>query len=83
MMGNSKNIIKIADLIFAKFICPGMFPKNAEQGLLNYLDLSGEIKELSIPIKRHNIYNDSFLSLPNYLPIKNYIQQAKMAMQAD
>ena len=75
MIGNSKNIIKITDLIFAKFICPGMFPKNAEQGLFNYLDLTGELKELGIPIKRHNIYNDSFLSLPNYLPIKNYIQQ--------
>jgi hypothetical protein len=75
LMGSSKNIIKIADLIYTRFICPGMFPKNAEQGLLNYLDLSGEIKELSIPIKRHNIYNDSLLSCPESLPIKNYIQQ--------
>ena len=75
LMGNSKNIIKIADLIFARFICPGMFPKNAEQGLLNYLDISGELKELGIPIKRHNIYNDSLLSCPNYLPIKDFIRQ--------
>ena len=75
LMGNSKNIIKIADLIFTRFICPGMFPNNAEQGLLNYLDLSSELKELGISIKRHNIYNDSLLSCPNYLPIKNFIQQ--------
>lgn len=75
LMGNSKNIIKISDLIFNRFICPGMFPRNAEQGLLNYLDLSGELKELNIPIKRHNIYYDSLLSCPELLPIKNYVQQ--------
>lgn len=75
LIGNSKNIIKITDLISTKFICPGMFPNNNEQGLLNYLDLSGELKKLNIPIKRHNIYKDSILSCPNLLPIKNYIQQ--------
>lgn len=75
LMGSSKNIIKISDLIINRFFCPGMFPKKADQGLLNYLDLSGELKELSIPIKRHNIYHDSFLSCPDLLPIKNYIQQ--------
>ena len=48
LMGSSKNIIKIADLIYTRFICPGMFPENAEQGLLNYLDLSGELKGLNI-----------------------------------
>ena len=52
-----------------------MFPENAEQGLLNNLDLSGELKGLNISIKRHNIYNDSFLSCPDLLPIENYIQQ--------
>ena len=75
LMGSSKNIIKISDLFFNRFICPGMFPRNAEQGLLNYLDLSGELKELNIPIKRHNIYNDSIISCPDLLPINNYIQQ--------
>ena len=34
-----------------------------------------DLKELGIPIKRHNIYNDSLLSCPNYLPIQNFIQQ--------
>jgi len=75
LMGSSKNIIKIADLIYTRFFCPGMFPKNAEQGLLNYLDLSNELKELGISIKRYNIYNDSLLSCPNLLPIKKYILQ--------
>ncbi len=75
LIGSSKNIIKISDLMFNRFICPGMFPSNAEQGLLNYLDLSGELKELNITIKRHNIYYDSILSCPDLLPIKNYIQQ--------
>jgi hypothetical protein len=75
LMGSSENIVKIADLIYTRFICPGMFPNNAEQGLLNYLDLSGELKELNITIKRHNIYTDSILSCPDLLPIKNYIQQ--------
>ena len=52
-----------------------MFHNNAEQGLLNYLDLSGELKELGISINRHNIYNGSFLSCPELLPIENYIKQ--------
>jgi len=43
LIGSSKNIIKIADLISTKFICPGIFPNNNEQGLLNYLDLTGEL----------------------------------------
>ena len=75
LMGSSKNIIKITDLVFIRFFCPGMFRRNAEQGLLNYLDLSGELQELNISIKRHNIYNDSIISCPDQLPIKNYIQQ--------
>ena len=75
MIGNSKNILKISELISTRFICSGMFRNNAEQGLLNYLDLSGELKELGISIKRHNIYNDSFLSCPNLLPLENYNKQ--------
>ena len=75
MIGSSKNIIKISELIFLRFICPGLFPNNAEQGLLNYLYLSGELKKLGISILRHNIFNDSLISCPNLLPIKNYTQQ--------
>ena len=75
LIGRSKNIIKITELISNRFICSGMFQNNAEQGLLNYLDLSGELKELSISIKRHNVYNNSFISCPELLPIENYIHQ--------
>ena len=75
LIGSSKNIIKIAELMYTRFICPGMFKNNAEQGLLNYLDLSGELKALDIPIKRHNIYNDSLISNPELLPIYIYIKQ--------
>lgn len=75
MIGSSKNIIKITELISSRFICSGMFPNNAEQGLLNYLDLSGELKELGFPIIRHNIFTGSLLSCPDLLPIKNFSQQ--------
>ena len=75
MIGSSKNIIKIAELISSRFICSGMFPHNAEQGLLNYLDLSGEIKELGFPIHRHNIFTGSLISCPDLLPIENFTQQ--------
>lgn len=75
LLGNSKNIIKIFELISTRLNCPGQFHNNADQGLLNYLDLSGELNELNISIRRHNIYNGSFLSCPNYLPKMNYIQQ--------
>ena len=77
MIGSSKNIIKISELISSRFKCPGMFPFNAEQGLLNYLDLSGELKELGFPIHRHNLFRGSLLSCPDYLPLKNYIRQIK------
>ena len=75
LMGYSKNIIKITELISTRFFCPEMFQNNAEQGLLNYLDLSGELKTLDIPIKRHNVYNDPIISCPNLLPINSYIKQ--------
>ena len=66
--------IKIVELMSTRFFCPGMFRRNAEQGLLNYLDLSGELKELGFPIKHHYIFGGTFLSCPNYLPIKDYIK---------
>ena len=75
LIGSSKNIIKIAEFVSTRFICAGMFPNNNEQGLLNYLDLSGELKTLDIPIKRHNVYNDPIISCPNLLPINSYIKQ--------
>jgi len=75
MIRNPKNIIKLNDLISSRFLCSGMFPENAEQGLLNYLDLSGELKELGFPIHRHNLFNGSLLSCPDLLPIDNYSQQ--------
>ena len=75
MIGTANNIIKLNDLISSRFLCSGMFPENAEQGLLNYLDLSGELKELDFPIHRHNLYNGSLLSCPDLLPIENYTQQ--------
>jgi hypothetical protein len=75
MIGNSKNIIKITELISTRFRCAGMFPNNAEQGLLNYLALSGELKELGFPIHTHNVFNSSLLSCPDLLPIENYTQQ--------
>ena len=74
LVGSSKNIIKIVELMSTRFFCPGMFRRNAEQGLLNYLDLSGELKELGFPIKHHYIFGGTFLSCPNYLPIKDYIK---------
>jgi len=75
LIGKTKNIIKIVDLISTRWTCPGIFKNNAEQGLLNYLDLSDELKELNISIKRHNIYKDSLISCPELLPIKKYIQR--------
>ena len=75
LIGSSENIIKIAELMSTRFICPGLFQRNNEQGLLNYLDLSGELTNLGIPIKRHNIYNDSIISCPNLLPLNSYIKQ--------
>lgn len=40
-----------------------------------YLDLSGELKELNISIRRHNIYNDSLISCPEYMPMPDFIRQ--------
>ena len=75
MIGNSKNIIKIFELMTSKYNCSDTFPTYSDQGLLNYLDLSGELKELNIPIHRHNIFNGSLISCPDLLPIANYSKQ--------
>lgn len=75
MVGSSKNIIKILELLTSKYICTGTFPRFSDQGLLNYLDLSGELKELGFPIQRHNIFNGSLISCVDQLPIENFIQQ--------
>ena len=75
MIGNSKDIIKLTDLISTRFNCAGMFPYSQEQGLLNYLYLSGEINELGINIHLHSVDNGSLLSCPNHLPIGKYTQR--------
>ena len=75
MIGSSKNIIKITKLITSRFICPGMFLNNAEQGLLNYLYLSGELKELGFTIYRHSVSKGRLISCPNKLPIEIFNHQ--------
>ena len=34
-----------------------------------------ELKELNISIRRHNIYNDSLISCPEYMPMPDFIRQ--------
>ena len=75
MIGPSEKIIKISELMFSRFNCTGNFPNNAEQGLLNYLDLSGELRESGISIFRHNINNSSLISCPELLPKEIYYKQ--------
>ena len=72
MIGSSKNILKILQLMTSKYICTETFPSYSDQGLFNYLDLTGDLKELGFTIHRHSIYNGTFLSCPNYLSINTF-----------
>ena len=72
MIGSSKNILKILQLMTYKYICTETFPSYSDQGLFNYLDLTGDLKELGFTIHRHSIYNGTFLSCPNRLSIEDF-----------
>ena len=69
-----KKKCKICELMSFKFKCPGMFPGNAEQGLINYLDLSGELKKIGVSIQRHNMLNGTLLSVPNEISVDSFRQ---------
>ena len=52
------------------------FLMGSSKNIIKISDLFfNKLKELNIPIKRHNIYNDSIISCPDLLPINKYIQQ--------
>ena len=72
MIGNSKNILKIIELMTYKYTCTKTFPKYSDQGLFNYLDLTGNLKESGFTIRRHSIFGGIFLSFPNELSENNF-----------
>lgn len=46
-----------------------MFKNNNEQGLLNYLYLTGQIFELGIKFHGHHVINGAFMSCPHSLNV--------------
>lgn len=75
MVGNARNIIKIFELMTSKYICTYTFPYYSDQGLLNFLYISDELKQLNISIKTHNIFNGSFISCPDLMPLEKFVKQ--------
>lgn len=72
MMGKRENLILICKLMADSFTCPGMFINNAEQGLLNYLSVSGRLNLLGIKFHGHTNQNGQFLSCPSLLTLAQF-----------
>lgn len=77
MMGNCKNLLLICNLMATMFSCIGMFDHNAEQGLLNYLRISGQIETLGIRFHAHTVQTGNFVSCPDLITLKNFKERIK------
>lgn len=69
MMGKARNLLTITRFFSNAFLCPGMFKDNAEQGLLNYMYLTGQIFTLGIEFHGHHVINGAFMSCPHSLNV--------------
>lgn len=72
MMGKREHLIKISNLITHSFFCSGLFNSSTEQGLLNYLVLSGDMNKLGIEFHGHTIHDGQFLSCPSLLSLNDF-----------
>lgn len=66
MIATSDNLMRISHEL-ARFRCSadlGLFP--AEQGLLNFMDLSGQLNRSGITFRRYDIFSE-LVSCPNYM----------------
>lgn len=74
MIGKAEYLLKVSELMCHSFTCPGMFIENAEQGLLNYLNITGQIGSLGVKIVGYTIYDKVLISCPDHLDSKEYIE---------
>ena len=49
-----------------------MFRNNAEQGLLNYLFISGQLDKIGMKFYGHTVENCLLISCPNYLNVDEF-----------
>lgn len=72
MMGKVSILLTVCKILSSYFFCAGMFRNNAEQGLLNYIRLSGQFDELNIKFHPHSILQGSFISSPYIIPLQDF-----------
>lgn len=72
MIGKTKYLIVICELISSIFECVGMFTNCAEQGLFNHLSISGQLDRRGIKLHPHTVQNGNLMSCPNYLTIDEF-----------
>ena len=72
MIGKVKYLLRICELISSIYKCVGMFRNNAEQGLLNYLFISGQLDEIGMKFYSHTVENGLLISCPNYLSVDEF-----------
>lgn len=67
MVGKVSNLLAVCKILSSYFFCAGMFRNDAEQGLLNYVRLSGQFDELNVKFHPHSILHGNFISSPTRL----------------
>ena len=72
MIGRRDDILNISALMGQSFLCPGMFINNAEQGLLNYLYITGQLNSTGAVIVGHYIRDGVLISCPDHINHNRY-----------
>ena len=67
LLGTTEALLNISELMCHSYNCPGDFPNNADQGLMNYLLLTKQFDTLNLKLIGYNIDSNVFISCPEYL----------------
>ena len=75
-LGKRENILIIANKMTEKVECHGIFKLGAEQGMLNYIILSGEFEGTGLRIKRYPCPS-AMISCPDWVPLAKFAKYSK------
>lgn len=75
MIGKVKYLLKICELISSIMNCVAIFKNNNEQGLFNYLVITGQINDLGIKLQCHSVEGGNLISCPNYMSLDNFTRR--------
>ena len=75
-LGKRENILIIASMMKEKFDCHGLFELGNDQGMLNYLVLSGAFEGTGLRIKNYPCPS-AMISCPDLIPLEKFSKFAK------